>query len=152
MVTASNSLRSSAFRSKRSGAMPQTCVSTCSTIDLFQSSASYRTPILRGARAGRRPLSVVPLLRGDVVGNWRMDATLLIRLQRGPKRWVATTWLEGVTEYGEGSTQTEATVDLIQSLGEYCESLRRREGKLGVSARRELAHLCRMLQRSTSVA
>jgi hypothetical protein len=68
-------------------------------------------------------------------------------MRRVGREWVATTWLEGVLEYGNGATANDSLADLIVSIGEYRESLERREEDLGDSALRELSYLRRLISR-----
>ena len=73
-----------------------------------------------------------------------------MQIRYTPKEYVAATWLEGIAEYGAAQGQTEAVADLVVSLGEYKESLEKRETKLGDSARRELDYLRRLIKRVPS--
>ena len=52
----------------------------------------------------------------------------------------------GTSEYGISAVAPDAITDLIISLGEYRESLERREERLGDSALRELSALRRLIE------
>jgi len=82
------------------------------------------------------------------IGEWRLKTTLLVQLvPSSSHEWLAMTWLEGVPEYGTGEGDVEAIEDLVASIGEYRESLERREDKLGESAKRELGYVKRLVER-----
>lgn len=81
------------------------------------------------------------------MGAWRLKSVILVRIRRTRKEFLATTWFEGIEEYGAGEGETEAIKDLVVSLGEYREALERRAATLGDSARRELHYLCKLIER-----
>ena len=81
-----------------------------------------------------------------------MKSVILVQVSRTRRESVATTWLEGVAEYGTGAGDNEAISDLVVSLGEYRKALEKRERKLGDSARKELDCLRRLIERKRSPA
>jgi len=87
------------------------------------------------------------LPRDSEIGDWRLKSIILVQIRTTRKEWLATTWLEGIAEYGVGEGGSEAIIDLVVSLGEYRESLEKREVNLGDSARRELDYLRRLIER-----
>ena len=100
-------------------------------------------------RYGRVPDSnfVISIPRGTKVDDWSVDAVIVVQMRRVRKEWVATTWLEGVIEYGNGASADDSLADLIVSIGEYRESLERRAKHLGDSALSELSYLQRLISR-----
>ena len=102
----------------------------------------------------RKPSSVTVLLipRKSEIGGWRLKSVMLVQVSRSRRESVATTWLEGIAEYGTGAGDNEAVSDLVVSLGEYRRSLEKRERKLGDSARKELDCLRRLIERKRSPA
>lgn len=92
-------------------------------------------------------LTVCMLPRDSEIGDWRLKSIILVQIRTTRKEWLATTWLEGIAEYGVGEGGSEAIIDLVVSLGEYRESLEKREVNLGDSARRELDYLRRLIER-----
>lgn len=98
----------------------------------------------------RKPSSVTVLLipRKSEICGWRLKSAILVQVSRTRRESVATTWLEGIAEYGTGAGDNEAISDLVVSLGEYRKSLEKRERKLGDSARKELDCLVRLIERS----
>jgi len=95
-------------------------------------------------------LKVLSLLRDSKVVDWRLKATILVQIENTVRESIATTWLEGVAEYGTGRDEAEAIEDLVISLGEYSESLAKRKKNLGDSALRELDCLQKLINRSRS--
>ena len=98
-------------------------------------------------------LTVLTVPREISYGDWHLNSILVVQLRRTRKQSVASTWLEGVSEYGSGATEGEAVADLVVSLGEYRESLEQREGTLGTlgrSAVKELAALRKLIERFPS--
>ena len=93
-------------------------------------------------------LAVMTLSEGLEVGGWRLKSLIMMQMQCAETECVASTWLEGVLEYGVGERQDEAIVDLLISLGEYLESLDERETTLGDSAKRELDYLRKIIERA----
>ena len=104
------------------------------------------TPRLVGDEA----LTLITVLRDSIIGDWRLVDSLVGQVQRGPNKVLATTWLEGLVEYGEGRTDAEAIEDLVVSLGEYRESLEQREARLEESAAIDLKCLRRIVERPVS--
>lgn len=102
------------------------------------------TPRLRRVSA----VTVVSILRDAEIRGYRLKLAMLVELHRARRESLATTWLEGVAEYGTGKTDDEAITDLVVSLGEYRECLEKRERSLGNSARKELDCLRRLIERS----
>ena len=92
-------------------------------------------------------LTLVAFPRDIEIGGWGLKSVLLVQVRRVRKGFVANIWLEGAAEYGTGVGETEAISDLIVSLGEYRESLQRREATLGDSAQRELDCLRKLIER-----
>ena len=91
-------------------------------------------------------LTVLSVPRDTRMGNWRLKSLLMVQLRRTRRQWVATAWLEGTAEYGTAETVGEAIMDLVDSLGEYLESLEKRADTLGDSAQRELAYLRNLIE------
>jgi hypothetical protein len=73
-------------------------------------------------------------------GSWHLVDYLLVEIQAYPTEIVAVTYLT-VREYGIGDTQEAAVEDLLESLGDYRQSLEAREEKLADDAREDLAVL-----------
>lgn len=115
-------------------------------------SREVKLPVFKAAKTPSPPkpdsLTVLAVLAGSSVAGWDLKSLLLVQLRRTRRLAVATTWLEGLAEYGTGKSDAEAVADLVVSLGEYRESLERRRRKLGASARGELALLRNLIQRS----
>ena len=101
-----------------------------------------KTPILRNPNS----VTVLSIPRGSEIGDWRLKSVLLVQISHSRSESVATTWLEGVAEYGAGTGDNEAISDLVVSLGEYRKSLEKREKKLGDSTRKELDCLRRLIK------
>lgn len=85
------------------------------------------------------------LYTGHPVGAYKLKADLLVEIRRTWEQCIASTWLEGVIEYGAGNSDTEAIVDLVSSLGDYRISLMRRKDSLGESAKRDLELLQQLI-------
>ena len=98
-------------------------------------------------RGRSNTVTVLTLPRDSEIGDWRLKSIILVQIRTTRKEWLATTWLEGIAEYGVGEGGSEAIIDLVVSLGEYRESLEKREVNLGDSARRELDYLRRLIER-----
>ena len=94
-------------------------------------------------------LTVFSVPKDTRIGGWLIKSVLLIRIFNRAGESVATTWLEGLTEYGSGAEGIDAIEDLIVSLGEYRESLENRKADLGESALRELDGLRKLIERVT---
>lgn len=103
-----------------------------------------KTPIIRKPNA----LTVLSIPRDSEIGGWRLKSVMLVQISRARRESLATTWLEGIAEYGTAEGDSEAIIDLVISLGEYRESLEKREGNLGDSARKELDCLRSLIERS----
>lgn len=93
-------------------------------------------------------ITVLSIPRDSEIVGWHLKSLLLVQVSHTRRGSLATTWLEGVAEYGTGKDQAEAVTDLVISLGEYCKSLEKQEDKLGDSARKELNCLRRLIKRS----
>lgn len=105
---------------------------------------SARTPKL-----GRiESVTVLALPKDITVGVWHLNSIIVVQLRSIPKGWLATIWLDGIAEYGTGVTEAGAVSDLVDSLGEYLESLEKRKHKLGESPREELAKLHSIIDRA----
>ena len=104
-----------------------------------------KTPSFRKANS----VLVLSIPRGSEIGPWHLKSVLLVQISRSRRESVATTWLEGVAEYGVGKGDDEAILDLVVSLGEYRDSLEKRKGKLGDSARKELDRLRKLIRTSS---
>ena len=91
-------------------------------------------------------LTVLSIPRDSTVAGWHLKSLLVVQISHKRKELVATTWLEGVAEYGTAKNENEAIADLIVSLGEYLEVLEGRENNLGDSARNELDCLRRLIE------
>ena len=147
--TVSNQLQPSAFFSARSLTVTRVASPTISLPYLTSERISFtehrplKTPNPRKIDS----LTVLAIPGGSQVGDWRLKSTVLVQLRHGRRQWVATTWLERMAEYGAGDTEADAIADLVTSLGEYRESLESREKKLGKSAKGELRHLQRLIER-----
>jgi hypothetical protein len=90
---------------------------------------------------------VISIPQGTEVDDWSVNAIIVVQMRRVRKEWVATTWLEGVIEYGNGASADDSLADLIVSIGEYRESLERRAEQIGDSALSELSYLRRLISR-----
>jgi len=97
----------------------------------------------------RKPSSVTTLSipRDSKFAGWHLKSLLLVQISHTQKGSVATTWLEGIAEYGAAKNESGAITDLVVSLGEYLEALQRREKDLGDSACKELNYLRRLIKR-----
>jgi len=152
MTTLSYRLESSAFSSSPGFQIGRTSSPTISldhaTSDdiLWVAHKAFSTPNPRKPES----LTVFALHRDSEWDGWCLKSPLVLQLRRVRKQWVASTWLEGVAEYGVADTESEAARDLVVSLGDYREALETRENKLGESARRELARLRILIERSPS--
>lgn len=93
-------------------------------------------------------LTVLSIPRDSKIGGWTLKTVMLVQIRQTRRESLATTWLEGVAEYGTGKQNEEAITDLVVSVGEYWESLEKREKELGDSARKELDFLRRLIKRS----
>ncbi len=102
-----------------------------------------KTPNIRKTRS----ITVLSVPRDTQVADWLLKSLLLVQLTPGREGSVATTWLEGIAEYGAADNETDAVTDLIISLGEYKEALEDREENLGDSARMELDYLRKLIER-----
>ena len=91
-------------------------------------------------------VSLVSLPAGLDLGGWRLKCLLLALLETTLRGTIASTWLHGVSEYGTGETEEEAVGDLIDSLGEYLQSLEGRETRLADVALEELNHLRTLIE------
>lgn len=134
MTTISNELAASAFRSSPGSSQIK-----------FAPIEPGKTPKPRRSET----LTVLSILKGSDIGGWRLKSVLLVQIRRTRKQSLATSWLEGVTEYGVGKTDSEAITDLVMSVGEYRESLEKQENKLGDTAQKELSYLRRLVERSS---
>lgn len=92
-------------------------------------------------------LTVLTISKGTSIAEWEFKSILLVRIQDNSDESIATSWLEGVLEYGTGKGHQEAIEDLVVSLGEYLESLEKQYAILGDSARRELDTLRKLIER-----
>ena len=110
----------------------------------FQAHKPGRTPSLRKSNA----LRLISLLKDSEIAGWHLKSILLVRIYPRRKQSSATTWLEGVVEYGVGKEDNEAIVDLVTSLGEYWEALEKREANLGDEPRKELDSLRNLIRRA----
>ena len=78
--------------------------------------------------------------------GWMLAYNLLVTISFSPPDWVATTHLD-VAEYGIGTTEEDAVIDLLTSLSEYRESLEDREDRLGAPGLSDLSKLRALLNR-----
>ena len=99
------------------------------------------TPRPRGAET----VAVFTAVAGTPAGDWQLKLPLIVEARPARREWMATTWLEGVQEYGHGADLAHAFADLLSSIGEYLTSLEAHEPALGEQAIRELAYLRRLL-------
>lgn len=102
------------------------------------------TPVIRQMSS----ITVLTIPRESNIAGWHVKSLLVVQISHTHKESVATTWLEGIAEYGTGKGENEAIIDLVGSLGEYRDALERRKRKLGDSARKELECLRRLIERS----
>ena len=99
-----------------------------------------------GTDAGQsESLEMRLLYEGITVGVYKLKTQLLMEIRRNRDQCIASTWLEGVVEYGVGDSDSEAIVDLVYSLGDYRVSLLKRKDSLGESAKRDLKLLERLI-------
>ena len=96
-----------------------------------------------------RTVTAVVIPHDTSIAGWHLKSLLLVEITPADMEFVATTWLEGVAEYGTGETEADAKTDLVVSLGEYREALEERQDKLGDSALRELDYLRKLIERSS---
>ena len=150
MSTVTNKLEASAFVSN-----PVIQVVPLSTSPIqweLESSAEIRLVVHKPVKTPnlRKPSSVTILSipRNSEIVGWHLKSLLLVQINHTQKESVATTWLEGIAEYGVAKNESGAIIDLVVSLGEYLEALERREKNLGDSARKELNYLRRLIGRS----
>lgn len=109
----------------------------------FEVGKAQKTPNPRKADS----LTVVAVPRDSKMGGWRLKSLIVVQIRRVGRESVATTWLEGIPEYGAGKADGDAIVDLVVSLGEYLESLQKQQGNLGDSVRKEMDYLGRVIER-----
>ncbi len=112
----------------------------CSPNDL-----AFVTGKIPNSRKSRIALTVIVLDRDSEFAGWKLLAPLVIQSESKSRSAVASTWLEGVSEFGHGNTVDESLIDLITSLGEYRQSLEHQEALLGDSALLELTLLRKMI-------
>lgn len=98
---------------------------------------------------GLTAISLVVIPATKTIGQWRLRKLLLAELRSTRSQSVATTWLEGIVEYGVGRSEDRAVTDLVNSLGEYRESLEKRRSRLGKSARADLSCLKKTIERTS---
>ena len=103
-------------------------------------------------RGNASTLTVLALPGDAKIAGYLLKLVILVQIRRTSTEYLATTWLEGLEEYGMGETESEAIADLVVSLGEYRESLERREPSLGHLARMELDHLRRVIEPSPGLS
>ncbi|NVM23770.1 MAG: hypothetical protein HWN68_18580 [Desulfobacterales bacterium] len=148
MTTYTNDLTASAFLSGPdihliSSASPNISLRLVTEHPIeFQSSKPVTTP--KAIRFGSITVLAIPI--GSVIASWQLKSILLVQIRYAKKELLATTWLQGISEYGVGQNQSDAITDLIVSLGEYFKSLKKRKRKLGNSALNELAALERLIE------
>lgn len=109
---------------------------------VFTVAPSVATPIVPMVGA----VSLVSLPVDLELGGWRLKCLLLALLETTLSGTIASTWLHGVSEYGTGETEQEALADLVDSLGEYLQSLEERETRLADIALEELNHLRTLIE------
>ncbi|MDP2920639.1 MAG: hypothetical protein Q8O43_10545 [Dehalococcoidia bacterium] len=152
MDTVGNKLEASAFVSSlRISIMPQSgpIIRTqyvSSPGIMFQVLGTMGTPELENQES----LMVFPIPTDSKIAGWRFKSIMLVQILRTSQESVATTWLEGIAEYGVASQDDKAIEDLVISLGEYRESLENRKKELGDSAKNELEYLRKLMERTLS--
>lgn len=110
----------------------------------FEVRKAQKTPNPRKADS----VSVVAVPRDSEMGGWRLKSLIVVQIRRERRESVATTWLEGISEYGAGKADGDAIVDLVVSLGEYLESLQKQQRNLGESVRKEIDYLGGIIERA----
>lgn len=148
-MTLSNEIPSSAFVSN-----PEICIVAFPSLPIELKSETspeisfvVHNPGKTLTRGKSNTLTVLTLPRDSEIGDWRLKSIILVQIRHTQKEYLATTWLEGIAEYGVGKGESEAIIDLVVSLGEYRDSLEKQEVNLGDSARRELDYLRRIIER-----
>ncbi len=147
-MTISNELQSSAFVSN-----PEISIVLVSSpfIQLKPVSSPHIEFVVHRAgstltRVKPNALTVLALPKDSTIAGWKLKSVILVRIRYTRKQCVAITWLEGIAEYGAGERESEAITDLVDSLGEYRQSLERREAHLGDLARKELDYLRKLVE------
>ena len=78
---------------------------------------------------------------------WELKRGFTVFFEISPNRVSAIPQLNGISEYGEGATQSEALEDLLTSFTDYREWLEEREERLHADALADLAALRALIQR-----
>ncbi len=78
---------------------------------------------------------------------WELKRGFTVVFEISPNRVSAIPQLNGISEYGEGATQSEALEDLLTSFTDYREWLEEREERLHADALADLAALRALIQR-----
>ncbi len=79
--------------------------------------------------------------------RWELKHGFTVVFELSPNRVSAIPQLDGVSEYGEGATQSEALQDLLTSFTDYREWLEEREERLHPDALADLEALRGLIQR-----
>lgn len=152
MSTASNKLIGRSF-AYTTHSIPQTLLPSPVIPWFFETNQQIRITVHKAVKTPniKKPRSVTVLLipRDTQIAGWLLKSLLIVQLTPTRKGSVATTWLEGIAEYGAAENETDAITDVVTSLGEYKEALEEREENLGDSARRELDLLRKLIERSS---
>ena len=78
---------------------------------------------------------------------WELKRGFTVVFEISPNRVSAIPQLNGISEYGEGATQSAALEDLLTSFTDYREWLEEREERLHADALADLAALRALIQR-----
>ena len=78
---------------------------------------------------------------------WELKRGFTVVFEISPNRVSAIPQVNGISEYGEGATQSEALEDLLTSYTDYREWLEEREERLHADALADLAALRALIQR-----
>ena len=82
--------------------------------------------------------------------GWELINFLLVEIHPSQQGVLALTYLT-VEEYGEGTSQEDAVLDVLTSLSDYFDSLEAREGQLGEPAADDLARLRTLIRRNSTL-
>ena len=124
--------------------LPDIVLSVSPTIRL-EGLQTAKTPFYRGLKS----LSLILLPQGFIMDGWQLKSLLLIQVISDRQKTLVSSWLAGVVEYGTGPSEDVAVNDLINSIGEYRQVLKKRKDSLTRSARKELAYLNKLIKRAT---
>lgn len=99
------------------------------------------------AKDGNGSLSVWIRPEQKLNNHWELKHGFTVVFEFSTNRVSAIPQLDGISEYGEGATQSDALEDLLTSFADYREWLEEREERLHPDALADLAALRDLIQR-----